>query len=189
NTSLTLDSLASEPWFFNQPNKNIDTIRARLGPSLNLFLDSIYDPTPGFFYWVSRPRMGLADESSPLGDNYFEDKERFAVIYDTTPDPGSHCLSVLYDQLNHHASIPLTIENSESIEPVAEHWDISICSEWENSRPIHGIRTRSNHACSFLCQYPGMNHFFTDAEPMRRGLSTKCVLYSLFSDPSEDPTF
>jgi hypothetical protein len=153
--------------------------------------------------------MGLADESSPLGDNYFEDKERFAVIYDTTPDLGSHCLSVLYDQLNHHASFPLTIENSESIEPVAEHWDMwfplerflpngSICSEWENSRPIHGVRetcpmkkrirdtkldygvgthtarlrlivrllrwtatrTRSNHACSFLCQYPGMHHFF-----------------------------
>ena len=72
-----LDALASESWFFNQPNENIDAIRARLDPSLNSFLDSIYHPAPGFFYWVSRLRMELADESFPLEDNDFEDKERF----------------------------------------------------------------------------------------------------------------
>ncbi|KAJ5531825.1 hypothetical protein N7527_005218 [Penicillium freii] len=119
-----LDALASESWFFNQPNENIEAIRARLDPSLNSFLDLIYDPTPGFFYWVSRLRMELVDESFPLEDNDFEDKERFVVIYDTTLNLGPHCLGVLYDQLNHRASFPLTIENSESIEPVAEHWDM-----------------------------------------------------------------
>ncbi|KAJ5966682.1 hypothetical protein N7501_002930 [Penicillium viridicatum] len=47
-----LDALATESWFFNQPNENIEAIRARLDPSLNSFLDLIYDPTPGFFYWI-----------------------------------------------------------------------------------------------------------------------------------------
>lgn len=104
-----LDALASESWFFNRPNENIEAIRARLNPSLNSFLDAIYDPTPGFFYWVSRLRMELVDEAFPLEDNDFEDKERFVVIYDTTSDLGSHCLGVLYDQLNHRASFPLAI--------------------------------------------------------------------------------
>ncbi|KAJ5189452.1 hypothetical protein N7491_005783 [Penicillium cf. griseofulvum] len=96
-----LDALTSESWFFSQPSENIDTIRSRLDPSLNLFLESIYDPTPGFFYWVNGLQMGFADESFLLEDNDFENKERFVVIYDTTPDLGSHCLGVVYDQLNH----------------------------------------------------------------------------------------
>ncbi|CAG8363368.1 unnamed protein product [Penicillium salamii] len=121
--TLDLDALASESWFFNQPSEKIEAIRARLDPSLNSFLDSIYDPKPGFFYWVSGLEMRLADECF-FEDNDFEDKERFVIIYDTTPDLGSHCLGVVYDQLNHRASFPLAIENSDSIEPVAEHWDM-----------------------------------------------------------------
>ncbi|OQE15368.1 hypothetical protein PENFLA_c032G08784 [Penicillium flavigenum] len=123
-----LDALASESWLFNQPKENIDAIRARLDPSLNSFLDSIYDPTPGFFYRVSRLRMGLADQSSPLEDNDFEDKS------------GSHCLGGLYDQLSHRASFPLTIENSESIEPVAEHWDMWFPLETILTQRIHMLR-------------------------------------------------
>ncbi|KAJ5359993.1 hypothetical protein N7517_009184 [Penicillium concentricum] len=167
-----LDALASESWFFNQPNENIDTIRARLGPSLNSFIDSIYDPTPGFFYWVSRLRMELVDESFPLEDNDFEDKERFIIIHDTTPDLGSHCLGVLYDQLNHRASFPLTIENSGSIEPVAEHWDMwfpleTILTQWihmlrmgkitadpRNERDLSDEEANSRHQIGLWCWHP-----------------------------------
>jgi hypothetical protein len=43
------------------------------------------------------------------------------VIYDTVPELGSHCLGVLYDQQLKRASFPMTLENSESVEPVEEH--------------------------------------------------------------------
>jgi hypothetical protein len=133
--TLDLDALASQSWFFNEANEDVDAIRERLDPSLNSFLDSIYDPQPGFFYWVNGLVMRLSDESFPLEDNDLEDKERFVVIYDTTPDLGSHCLGVLYDQQYHRASFPLTIENSESVEPVDEHEDMwfpleTILTQW-----------------------------------------------------------
>lgn len=167
-----LDALACESWFFNQPDENIDAIRARLDPSLNAFLDSIYDPPPGFFYWVSGLRMKLADEFFPLEENDFEDKERFVVIYDTTPDLGSHCLGVVYDQLNHRASFPLTIENSGSIEPVAEHWDMwfpleTILTQWihmlrmgkitadpRNVRDLSDEEANSRHQIGLWCWHP-----------------------------------
>lgn len=46
---------------------------------------------------MSRLRIELTDESFPLEDNDFEDKERFVIIYDIAPDLGLYCLSVLYD--------------------------------------------------------------------------------------------
>ncbi|CAG8066575.1 unnamed protein product [Penicillium salamii] len=137
--TLDLDALASESWFFNQPSENVKAIRARLDPSLNLFLDSIYDPEPGFFYWVSGLEMRLADECF-FEDNDFEDKERFVIIYDTTPDLGSHCVGVVYDQLNHRASFPLAIENSDSIEPIDEHWDMWFPLETILTHWIHMLR-------------------------------------------------
>jgi hypothetical protein len=139
-TTLNLDALASESWLPSQPREDIDAIRPQLDPSLNSFLDSIYDPPAGFFYWVNGLRMELAEEYFPLEDSNFEDKERLVVIYDTTPDLGSHCLGVLYDQLNHRASFSLTIDNSESIEPVAEHWDMWFPLETILTNWIHMLR-------------------------------------------------
>ncbi|EKV04557.1 hypothetical protein PDIG_88730 [Penicillium digitatum PHI26] len=55
--------------------------------------------------------MELADESFPFEENDFEDKERFMIAHDTILDLGSHCLGVLYNQLNHRTSSPLAIEN------------------------------------------------------------------------------
>lgn len=67
--------------------------------------------------------MQLCDESFPPEDNELEDegKERFVVIYDTVSELGSLCLGVVYDQQLHRASFPMTIENSDSVEPVDEH--------------------------------------------------------------------
>ncbi|CAI7641096.1 unnamed protein product [Penicillium viridicatum] len=105
-------------------------------------------------------------------DNDFEDKERFVVIYDTTLDLGSHCLGVLYDQLNHRASFPLTIEDSESIEPVAEHWDMwfpleTILTQWihmlrmgeitvdlRNERDLSDEEANSRHQIGLWCWHP-----------------------------------
>ncbi|KAJ5168218.1 uncharacterized protein N7482_003812 [Penicillium canariense] len=116
-----LDALASQSWFFNEAKEDIDAIRERLDPSLNSFLDLIYDPEPQFFYWVNRVVMRLSDEAFLLEDSDLEDEERFVVIYDTVSALGSHCLGVLYDQQYHRASFPLTIENPDSVEPVDEH--------------------------------------------------------------------
>jgi hypothetical protein len=116
--------------------------------------------------------MELADESFPLEDNDFEDKERFVVIYDTTPDLGSHYLGILYNQLNHRASFPLTIENSESIEPVAEHWDMwfpleTILTQWihmlrmgkittdpRNEKDLSDEEANSRHQIGLWCWHP-----------------------------------
>src|SRR4051812_46056914 len=59
--TLDLDALASQSWFFNEANEDVDAIRERLDPSLNSFLDSIYDPQPGFFYWVNGLVTRLSD--------------------------------------------------------------------------------------------------------------------------------
>ncbi|KAJ5761996.1 uncharacterized protein N7511_005378 [Penicillium nucicola] len=171
-TTPDLDALASESWFFNEPSENIDAIRARLDPSLNSFLDAIYDPTPEFFYWVNGLRMELVDESFPHEDNDLEDKERFVVIYDTSSGLGPHCLGVLYDQLNHRASFPLTIWNTESIEPVTEHWDMwfpleTILTHWiymlrmgkitadpRNERDLSAEEADSRHQIGLWCWHP-----------------------------------
>ncbi|KAJ5871208.1 uncharacterized protein N7529_003561 [Penicillium soppii] len=118
-----LDALGRERWFFRQPAEDIEAIREHLHSSLNSFLDLIYDPEPSFFYWVNSLEMRLCDESFPCEDNKLEDegKERFVVIYDTVSELGSHCLGVLYDQQLNRASFPMTLENSESVEPVDEH--------------------------------------------------------------------
>ena len=70
--------------------------------------------------------MRLCDETFPLEDNDLEDegKERFVVIYGTVTELGPHCLGVVYDQQLHRASFPMTIENSESVEPINEHEDM-----------------------------------------------------------------
>ena len=135
-----LDALANETWFFHESNVDIDAIRARLDSSLNSFLDLVYDPCPGFFYWVNGLQMGLADEYIFDEDNDSEDKERFVVIYGTVSELGSHCLGVLYDQLNHRASFPLTLENIDSVVPVAEHWDMWFPLETILTNWIHMLR-------------------------------------------------
>jgi len=117
-----LDALASRSHCFM--NEDTDAVRKRLVSSLNSFLDLIYDPEPGLFYWVNELAMELCDISFPLGDNDLEDKERFVVIYNTVPELGSHCLGVVYDQQLHRAAFPMTLEHSESVEPVDEHDDM-----------------------------------------------------------------
>ncbi|KAJ5975131.1 hypothetical protein N7481_008838 [Penicillium waksmanii] len=118
-----LDALASEEWFFQEAEEDIAAIRSRLITPLNSFLDSIYDPNPDFFYWVNRLEMMLCDEYFIYDDNseMEEDKERFVLIYGTQCGLGSHNLGVIYDQQRHLASFPMTIENSDSVEPVDEH--------------------------------------------------------------------
>lgn len=48
----------------------------------------------------------------------------FVSIYDTTDDLGSHCPGVLYDQQLHRGSFPMTLANSESVEPIDVHDDM-----------------------------------------------------------------
>lgn len=117
-----LDALAEEKRFFSDRNPNRDANRELLDPSLNSFLDMIYDPQPGLFYWIVGLAMEPCDETFCHEDNELEDegKARFVIIYNTTPDLCSHCLGVVYDQQLHRASFPLTIEASESVEPVDE---------------------------------------------------------------------
>ncbi|KAJ5893060.1 hypothetical protein N7504_009751 [Penicillium tannophilum] len=130
-----LDALAREKWFFGEAEEDIQAVRERLVPSLNSFLDLIYDPEPEFFYWVERLDMRLCDESFVFEENELEDKERFVVIYGTAMGLGPHCLGVLYDQQLHRASFPMTVLNVESIEPISEHEELwfpleTILSHW-----------------------------------------------------------
>ncbi|KAJ6018172.1 hypothetical protein N7451_001551 [Penicillium sp. IBT 35674x] len=135
-----LDALAREKWFWREPEENLQAIRERLIPSLNSFLDLIYDPEPRFFYWVGGLDMRLCDESLSYEDIPYEDgelqgKERFVVIYGTAPEFGPHCLGVIYDQQLHRASFPMTRLNWESIDPMDGHEELwypleTILSHW-----------------------------------------------------------
>lgn len=116
-----LDTLASEKHFFNQPEEEIAAIRTRLITPLNSFLDLIYDPQPGLFYWVDCLEMEPGDEYVYGDSEMDDDKERFVIIYGTNMSMGSHNLGVLYDQQRNRASFPMTIENLESVEPLDEH--------------------------------------------------------------------
>ncbi|KAJ5704070.1 hypothetical protein N7493_011208 [Penicillium malachiteum] len=101
--------------------KKIQDIRERLIPSLGSFLDLIYDPEPGFFYWVERLEMRLCDEDFPHEDNELDGKERFVLIYGTSLDIGPHSFGGVYDQKLHRASFPMTVMNWESIDPEDGH--------------------------------------------------------------------
>jgi hypothetical protein len=79
--TLDLDALASQPSIF--ANENTESVRQRLDPSLNSFLDSIFAPETDFFYWVDNVTMILCDENFPDEENELVNKERFVVIYDT----------------------------------------------------------------------------------------------------------
>ncbi|KAJ5295830.1 hypothetical protein PENANT_c001G00105 [Penicillium antarcticum] len=130
-----LDALASRPLRFM--NEDTEAVRERLDPSLNSFLDLIYDPEPELFYWVNGVIMDFCDITFPDEHNNLEDKERFVVIYDTVPGLGPHNLGVVYDQQLHRASFPMTITNSESVEPIDEHEDLwfpleTILTHWVN---------------------------------------------------------
>ncbi|KAJ5725251.1 uncharacterized protein N7483_006608 [Penicillium malachiteum] len=113
-----LDAMAREKLFWRKSNTDIEAIRKRLIPSLNSFLDLIYDSEPSLFYWVGRLEMQLCDEYFPDEDNELDGKERYVVIYGTSIDLGPHCLGVVYDQQLHRASFPMTIMNWESIDPM-----------------------------------------------------------------------
>lgn len=119
-----LTALAEEKWFFSdEVNPDRDTDRELLDPSLNAWLDMIYDPAQEFFFWVVGLSMSSCDESFCYEENDLEEegRARFIVIYNTTPDAYSQCLGVVYDQLLHRASFPLTIGSSENVEPIDEH--------------------------------------------------------------------
>ncbi len=119
-----LTALAGEKWFFSdQQNPGRDTDRELLDPSLNAWLDMIYDPAQELFFWVVGLSMSSCDESFCYEENDLEGKARFIVIYNTTPDVYSQCLGVVYEQL-HRASFPLTIRSSENVEPIDEHEDM-----------------------------------------------------------------
>ncbi|KAJ5917341.1 hypothetical protein N7466_010895 [Penicillium verhagenii] len=60
-----LDALAREKWFWAESNEGIQATRERLIPSLNSFLDLIYDPEPEFFYWVGGLIMSFEDGILP----------------------------------------------------------------------------------------------------------------------------
>lgn len=128
-----LEALSSRPFYF--ADEDTDAVRARLDPSLNSFLDLIYAPADGFFYWVNNVVMMLADEYFFEEENDLQDKERFVVIYDTSPELGSHCVGVVYDQQRHRAAFPMTLENSDSVMPIDEHDEMwfpleTILSNW-----------------------------------------------------------
>ncbi|GIK00105.1 hypothetical protein Aspvir_004120 [Aspergillus viridinutans] len=118
-----LDALSEEKWFFSDRNPDRDANRELLHPSLSSFLDMIYDPQPGLFYWIVGLAMDPCDGTFFMEDNELEDegKARFVIIYNTTPDLCSHCLGVVYDQQLHRASFPLTIDDTENVTPVDEH--------------------------------------------------------------------
>ncbi|KAJ5793990.1 hypothetical protein N7457_000589 [Penicillium paradoxum] len=99
-----------------------EALRARLVPSMNSFLDSIYVPSDSFFYWVDGISMMFIDDEIFMDEkNELEDKERFFVIYDTECNLGPHNLGVVYDQQLHRAAFPMTIWNTGSLEPISEH--------------------------------------------------------------------
>ena len=118
--TVDLEALTKEHFRYDYDDTEV-RVRARLDASLNSFLHLAYDPDLPFFYWLSGLNMRLVDETFPFEDNELEDLERFVIIYDTTPDAYSHTMGVVYDQQRHLAAVPLTIEDTESIEPIDEH--------------------------------------------------------------------
>ncbi|KAJ5701866.1 hypothetical protein N7488_009414 [Penicillium malachiteum] len=119
-----LDALARNKRFVRTAEDE-RAIRERLDSPLTSFLDSIYYPQVEFFYWVCSLEMRDCDDSFPLEDNELEDgKARFIVIYDTESGLGPRSLGIVYDQQLHRASVTMTIENTQSVEPVDEHDDL-----------------------------------------------------------------
>ncbi|KAJ6189393.1 hypothetical protein N7519_004301 [Penicillium mononematosum] len=101
-----LDELASQPSIF--ADEDTQAVRERLHPSVNSFLDLIFSPEPGFFYWVNHISMQLVDDIFPDEENDLDNLERFVVIYGTL----------------HRAAFPMTLENLDSVEPIDEHEDM-----------------------------------------------------------------
>ncbi|CAG7962390.1 unnamed protein product [Penicillium nalgiovense] len=117
-----LDELASQPSIF--ADEDTQAIRERLHPSVNSFLDSIFSPEQGFFYWVNHISMQLVDDIFPDEENDLDNLERFVVIYGTVVELGSHCVGVVYDQKLHRAVFPMTLGNLDSMQPIDEHEDM-----------------------------------------------------------------
>ncbi|KAJ6010775.1 hypothetical protein N7451_002187 [Penicillium sp. IBT 35674x] len=183
-----LDALAREKWFFAEANEDRQTIRERLIPSVNAFLDLIYDPRPSFFYWVDRLEMRLCDEMFPLEDNDLEGKERFVAIYGTSIGLGPHCLGVVYDQQLNRAAFPMTIMNVESIEPVDEHEELWFPLETILSHWIYMIRIKHYSAVVESRMPPGSHlplpsskTFFTDLDPDAASVPQDCFIRALLT--------
>ncbi|KAJ5937712.1 hypothetical protein N7454_004054 [Penicillium verhagenii] len=120
-----MDALAREKWFWAESDERIQATRERLIPSLNSFLDLIYDPKPEFFYWVGGLIMSFEDGILPYEANELED--RFVVIYDTHIDLGPHRLGVVYDQHLCRASFPMSLFHWDNIDPDEEGHDDLWC--------------------------------------------------------------
>ncbi|CDM36772.1 unnamed protein product [Penicillium roqueforti FM164] len=141
-----LDVLASQPFIF--ADEDTQAVRERLHPSVNSFLDSIFSPEPGFFYWINDISMQLVDNIFLGEDNDLDDLERFVIIYGTVLELGSHCVGVVYDQQLHRAAFPMTLENLDSVEPIGEHEDMwfpleTILTHWIYMLRIGKITTDS----------------------------------------------
>ncbi|KAJ5700258.1 hypothetical protein N7536_003271 [Penicillium majusculum] len=57
-------------------------VRECLHPSVNSFLDSIYSPEPGFFYWVNDISMEVVDEIFPDEDSNLDILEILSIPRD-----------------------------------------------------------------------------------------------------------
>ncbi|KAJ5088490.1 hypothetical protein N7456_012106 [Penicillium angulare] len=132
-------SLGEEHNLGEEYEQQRSAIRSRLHPSLNHFIDLVYEPGKQFFYFVHDLSMELADEwILELYDEYnLEERglERFVIIYGTVVDLGSHCVGLLYDQELHRATLTLVQENTDSVFPISEHWNMwvpleTILSHW-----------------------------------------------------------
>ncbi|CAI7600757.1 unnamed protein product [Penicillium manginii] len=126
-----LDALASEKWLFRQAGEEIASIRSRLIPPLNSFLDLIYESKHEFFYWVDSLVLMPCDEYViDSEDRKLEKgKERFVLIYHTQDTLGSHNLGVIYDQQRNRLSFSMTTDNRESLEPIYEHEEMWLLLE------------------------------------------------------------
>jgi hypothetical protein len=136
-----LTALAEEKRFFSD-EWNPDADRDILDPSLNAWLDRIYDPTHELFFWVGGLSMESCDETFLFDENDREDEEiaRFIVIYRTSSNAYSQTMGVVYDQQLHRVSFPLTIGSTENIEPINEHEEMWFPFETLLTQWIHLIR-------------------------------------------------
>ncbi|KAJ5900604.1 uncharacterized protein N7473_004674 [Penicillium subrubescens] len=136
-----LTALAEEKRFFSD-EWNPDADRDILDPSLNAWLDRIYDPTHELFFWVGGLSMESCDETFQFDENDREDEEiaRFIVIYRTSSNAYSQTMGVVYDQQLHRVSFPLTIGSTENIEPINEHEEMWFPFETLLTQWIHLIR-------------------------------------------------
>ena len=135
-----LEELFSRPSFFERDRDDSEVPLDRLDAALISFLESIIMPDEAFFYWVYQVVMMPADETFFEEENNLVDKERFIIVYHTSPELGSHTVGLVYDQQRHLATMTLAIESTESVIPVHEHLDMWYPLETILSNWIHMIR-------------------------------------------------